>query len=117
MEEAKRKEFRSLIGGVVNDHLTYKLMAGLMSNYGLAIQSESQDLPVETLEQSLFKISKETGLTFNTVSKIARQLSKRGLSSDAVITKARDVAVLCKLAGMDYDKALRAIYAAEESFV
>jgi hypothetical protein len=115
MAPEKQKEFRILLGGLVNEQITYKFLAGVLKGYGFSIEQLNEKTP-ETFQQSLFKISKETGQDFNIVSKIARQLAKRGLNSEEVINKTKDAATLCKLAGTDYDKALRAFYVLQEQY-
>lgn len=65
---------------------------------------------------SLFRIAKETGQSFDVVATAATELSRQGLSVEKTLLRTKDALILTRLSGMDAESSVEALTAALNTF-
>lgn len=65
---------------------------------------------------SLFKIAKQTGQSFDVVAEAATELSRQGLSIEKTLQRAKDAMILTRLSGLDAASSVEALTASLNTF-
>ena len=77
---------------------------------------QTTDKGLARFGNDLFKIARDTGQSFDTVSKAALEFSRQGLGLEQTLKRTRDALILTRLSGLDVNNSVEALTAAVNSF-
>lgn len=101
---------RALVGLVES---TIQVEKGL-TNINVILNLSTRNL--KTFSEDLFKVTAQTGQTFDTAAKAAAEFSRQGLGVEQTLKRTRDALILSRMAGLDAMTAVSDLTAAMNSF-
>lgn len=107
-----------IIGGVtqaIRSMITSSIDLGKRLNE-INIFLKQSDSTLNSFGSSLFDIAKNTGSTFDDVSKAAKEFSRQNTSVSEVLRKTSDAMVLARLSGISFGEAVESLTAQTQSF-
>ena len=77
---------------------------------------QATDATFNKFRNSIFKVAKETGQSFNTVAEGAAELARQGLSAEQTASRLKSALILTRISGLDAEKSVKALTAAINGF-
>ena len=77
---------------------------------------QATDVTFNRFRNSIFKVAKETGQSFDVVAEGAAELARQGLSAEETAARLKSALILTRISGMDAEKSVKALTAAINGF-
>ena len=77
---------------------------------------QATDATFNKFRNSIFRVAKDTGQSFNTVAEGAAELARQGLSAEETASRLKSALVLTRISGLDAEKSVKALTAAINGF-